>query len=77
LLKVVNHQCEILEDDLTFSHFLQQGTGLYLLQALNILAEQVCYICIGHHRHDYMYVVWNGMVQCGVDCDMILCGGMV
>ena len=42
LLKVVNHECEILDNDLAFVHFLQQGTGLYLLQALNILAEQVC-----------------------------------
>ncbi|XP_028398812.1 lysosomal-trafficking regulator-like [Dendronephthya gigantea] len=41
LLKVVSHQCEILEDDAAFVHFLQKGTGLYLLQALNILAEQI------------------------------------
>ena len=41
LLKVVNHQCEILEDDVAFIHFLQKGTGLYLLKALDILAEQV------------------------------------
>ena len=45
LLKVVNHQCDILEDDLAFVNFLQQGTGLYLLQSLYVLAEQVCYIC--------------------------------
>ena len=43
LLKVINHECEILDSDLAFVHFLQQGIGLYLLQALNILAEQVCY----------------------------------
>lgn len=45
LLKVVNYQCGILEDDLAFVNFLQQETGLYLLQSLYVLAEQVCYIC--------------------------------
>lgn len=46
LLKVVSYQCDILEDDLTFVHFLQQGAGLYLLQSLYVLAEQVCFICL-------------------------------
>ncbi|XP_046848177.1 lysosomal-trafficking regulator-like [Xenia sp. Carnegie-2017] len=40
-LKVINHQCEILEDDFAFVNFLIQGTGYHLLLAIYSLADHV------------------------------------
>jgi hypothetical protein len=73
-LKVVNHECETLDNDLAFVHFLQQGTGLYLLQALNILAEQVC--CSSFHNRNSVHGTLYGiLVQYGVAYGMVY--GMV